>query len=1725
MSTKSTTDTDPVKNERTGNVREVGAQAIWSLSSCKPGFGVDQLRDDRVDTYWQSDGQLPHLVNIQFQRKTTVSDIYIYTDYKLDESYTPNRISIRAGTHFNDLQEVEVIMLNEPTGWVHIPIKDIREKPVRMFMIQIAFSKDGEPLDKDTRTFIDNQINHYVELVTRSHGLSPVSRNKRNVYVKDLDVLSEDFIGVYVLNGFLELPRIPVMFPKDIILFKHDFGSTEVWYVATLQTSRINQKKFDYLVIYRYEDEEYIDVAHVPVTNGEKLQAHTVRFTTYIVVAENHADFNQYPTHGSGVYIFNADESLSKIQTLEVSYPSDIAIWEDMNEIFMAITQKMTVSETGINYEGPNGEFILLVSCKDEGVKVFQYDGWRFIESEVQYTGEAFGSGILNMFSYIFYNEPIIVIANKNDAGNMLNVFTPTFTYQNVMNEFQDDMYTWCQETLKAIDDITDLHELEKLVDSAPSINDAELILTGRNIFQNAIVDNLVLSDNKVTDNASTHSNANFINIQEQITKKHAQLKYLEEKVSNNKEPLIMKGDVHVKNLNLSNDKIIFEDIRAKTINKEKMDKFFNDIIFLDDSFLINDNFEFEDVIFDGLIKPKFLNSMPGDEFIFTSTNVTTEIDLIVEGTVTVEELYVEGVVDDVRISEETVLLIEGDQTLEGSISLLEISAEHLEVEMLNYINITSFEERHRFKMLQNNITSLIVQNITLGFVNALDMKSLDTLVLRTRGDQEILGNYKFDTLIVEDFDIDGLLSGIKVPDNLTFISNATNLIEQDLIFTEDLYAETLHVIQRLNQIPVYNGKIDILLNDYPEMQYISGQKTFESLNILGPIQLRGRIHSEGLDRMSPIITNNLTLVGDYTVLGGAVIEKLFKFGDITESSGTYSMSRLEEFGLKLTDTEVPLRMDLKQELNIEEIEVDSINGVNIESWIILDGEPKIITGRKIFKDDVYLNGEACILSINGNSLDDLYENTLHIAGDQYITGKHRYSNVTLIRAVSNNTFVNNKPWDTVMTINENQYINGTTTIRKSVNMSSLKTNSIDVKGKILGINFEEMISDTVFTDTETEITGHKHFEDDLIFNKLNANTINDVNIEKLLLDVEKWSGDVHIDETLQIKAPIKIDKIFFHELNGLKSEDFGKVWLLKEGNQTINHDQYFTTVNCNKNVNTASKTISNVDLQEILDVAVRTDEDYKLNSAHFLNGIESKTTVLVSGKVKNINITDAVLIWDVGSQTINAKKNMLNNITVYGYLHVNGLLSGINLTKLEQFINPSSNEIENLFVHGNITFLGDTNLNYLNEHALKDILENAWFTDRKTDFKGYVSFENVIFEDEVIADGYVDDVNLDWLAKNYFSKTKNQSISAKLDFTDGVIFGKDITAEKGIISGSVSGIKIEDFNASVLQNGDQIFNFDIEFDDIEVKGEIENGLINGLNLSTDVMRSDVFKNIVTGKKIIENMKTTSIALPKGRNIQNVNLDHWFQNAVLKNGTFTIVGLKTFTKNVKFEQNVELDGLLNSNLFTEEYIMTTNTKQNIYSKKTFGVPLYMENIKVKGKLNDIDIDNLIQNRVDKTKNADIYAPKNFYNTINASNVNIEQLYQGIDVSKLLHNIASLDKIENYEQEYGHLLNFSEKLLTGLKHQASFLKAYQVIQTIITDDINYVIPVEKERNILAFIHKKSRYVTISFYNWNNNSLVLANEFKLKTKTDLIFVSPVFFKNNWYLFLEEYDNPNS
>eukprot|EP00356_Strombidium_inclinatum_P004247 CAMPEP_0170504088 /NCGR_PEP_ID=MMETSP0208-20121228/46856_1 /TAXON_ID=197538 /ORGANISM="Strombidium inclinatum, Strain S3" /LENGTH=122 /DNA_ID=CAMNT_0010784141 /DNA_START=237 /DNA_END=604 /DNA_ORIENTATION=+ len=98
-----TTKTTPESNSKR---REIGDLAVWTLSSAKQGNGVDQIRDNNTNTFWQSDGQQPHFINISFLKKMKVSEICMYLDFKTDESYTPQKIQISVQNSFGQLQEV-----------------------------------------------------------------------------------------------------------------------------------------------------------------------------------------------------------------------------------------------------------------------------------------------------------------------------------------------------------------------------------------------------------------------------------------------------------------------------------------------------------------------------------------------------------------------------------------------------------------------------------------------------------------------------------------------------------------------------------------------------------------------------------------------------------------------------------------------------------------------------------------------------------------------------------------------------------------------------------------------------------------------------------------------------------------------------------------------------------------------------------------------------------------------------------------------------------------------------------------------------------------------------------------------------------------------------------------------------------------------------------------------------------------------------------------------------------------------------------------------------------------------------------------------------------------------------------------------------------------------------------------------------------------------------------
>ena len=98
--------------------REIGDMATWAVSSAKHGNGVVPLRDSDTASFWQSDGVLPHSVDIVFPRLVNVVCVAILLHGRTDDSYTPKRMVIRASCGVGELTDVAATETLNPAGWV-----------------------------------------------------------------------------------------------------------------------------------------------------------------------------------------------------------------------------------------------------------------------------------------------------------------------------------------------------------------------------------------------------------------------------------------------------------------------------------------------------------------------------------------------------------------------------------------------------------------------------------------------------------------------------------------------------------------------------------------------------------------------------------------------------------------------------------------------------------------------------------------------------------------------------------------------------------------------------------------------------------------------------------------------------------------------------------------------------------------------------------------------------------------------------------------------------------------------------------------------------------------------------------------------------------------------------------------------------------------------------------------------------------------------------------------------------------------------------------------------------------------------------------------------------------------------------------------------------------------------------------------------------------------------
>jgi hypothetical protein len=105
------------------------------------------------DSSSRSDGPQPHHLNIHFSRFVSIVSIRIYLDFGADESYTPTRITLLAGTGYHDLIPFSSLEFTQPKGWIDVPLEGVGGGPdgntLKAFLVQVKVVENHQN-GKDT---------------------------------------------------------------------------------------------------------------------------------------------------------------------------------------------------------------------------------------------------------------------------------------------------------------------------------------------------------------------------------------------------------------------------------------------------------------------------------------------------------------------------------------------------------------------------------------------------------------------------------------------------------------------------------------------------------------------------------------------------------------------------------------------------------------------------------------------------------------------------------------------------------------------------------------------------------------------------------------------------------------------------------------------------------------------------------------------------------------------------------------------------------------------------------------------------------------------------------------------------------------------------------------------------------------------------------------------------------------------------------------------------------------------------------------------------------------------------------------------------------------------------------------------------------------------------------------------------------------------------------------
>ncbi|XP_064482332.1 uncharacterized protein LOC135395065 [Ornithodoros turicata] len=1322
------------------------------------------------------------------------------------------------------------------------------------------------------------------------------------------------------------------------------------------------------------------------------------------------------------------------------NYAVDSIVYKYVEGKFVPFQCLHTTGATKIAaYEGQAGEFLLAVASLYEPVHLYQYNGWRFVLANVQYTRATMSPGVRHVHFYRGPYSKEVLMGVSNPSAEGPGLYKVTFYHDDQIERWYEDSLKWCHDS-RALSTEDTAASLVSQLDGVFYTDRTESIhLVGEVVFQDLQVAHSIRAPEfQELATGERYSMKNLRDL-ENLEIELLQMKDTIERLISDLENALkltgdqlLTGDYHLDNLQLD-----CADCHLETtyMNKEDVTNLRGRLFFTDAPTSVNVPMSFQYLTAPKLAVDGTVNGMNTSKLVTLSENHVLTGNLRFATPVFTKDVSLSGLLGGHTFSSQHFMLTQGDQTVTAGYAIPDTSVHALQVRGLcNGIDFNKFyataltTNGNHFVSGHKTFQQIAVNGILHmdkgGLLNGADLVDLWKNVMWTHGDQISLAIHNYSNARFIEMKVDGTVNGLQLPGPDTVLIHQNVNIPAEKVFLRDTYIKELHVNWAINGIrrlkdtaSDWRGQLDILVKT--PSQIIPGRKTFKSI-VLNQHSAVGRfVDGVDLSELAALMRTRRTPVmnGTWTFEGNVV------FKDRVLLGGFVNGRRLDDLYGRALRLDAPVfpnreRVVFTKNLLAKDVHCRDVNGFHVPSSFVLRHGPKVMSGEKGFHHLGFTGDVKVKGLVNGVDL-GVINDTLFSRGNQVVKVPKIFKQNVHIKHLIVRKSINGVSIAEFCRLNEVCVFTAPKDFESITVKGGVAAHNLIARATLNGICVSELFRDTMLYSAPQTIRGHKIFANLTIPRMTNIQTSNfsGFKLAQLYADAVLLNADQTITSKKIFKAPVMTRNFQFHsQLDGISPEDL-RDWMLQGIDQTVLADLIFQGDLETLGDLKVQDTINEVDLKALVSrIAFKNEQTTFTGPVHF-GFVASMGDVNVTGTVQGIDVSEEV-VDKTRDVVVTGRKYLKSGFDVGGDMWVDGFLDSVKVEDLcAKAVTTGGRKIVTAptTIVGDVTFhdgaqlggyLAGVNVKELQYSCLK--LSGGVATGPKY-------FKELVVEGPLSLRGSLNGRNLDYMKQNLMSLTHDQVVSAKLKMLNMDVRGPLRT--RGFDTASVNGVNLPRFVKSVLRTmGNQVVVAPCQFVNVSFGDVTVRGSVNGVRLPDDILTKSRV-NVVAGPlEIIGDATVTeALTMPESALLQGVDVLSWARDAVLNDGReYFIRGRKTF--NNLHVAGAQVHGQVDGVTVSPQELLLTTGNQIITGRKIFKHDLVVNEIRTSGPVNGINIQDFVNSAMLKSRPNTVTAPKIFFGGFKVLSLRTMGRIGNVSVDRLRLTPRSVGALQPLKQQ-------------------------------------------------------------------------------------------------------------